>query len=57
MTLTDRYQETLRNIPTPGGCCHTAIRGFANQGIMAGLSAEEIFSDIWHATGKIDLGG
>jgi hypothetical protein len=59
MTLLDRYQEALRNTPTPNGGCHTAILGSANQGILASLSAEQIFSDIRQAipqdrTGRIN---
>ena len=50
MTLLERYQEALRNIPRPGGGgCHSALLGVDNQRILARLSAEQIFSDIWQA--------
>lgn len=47
MTIIERYQESRRNIPTPGGGgCHTAILGVANLGVIAGLTAEAIFQDL-----------
>lgn len=47
MSKLDRYQESLRTIPPPGGGgCHTALLAVANYGILAGLTAERIFSDL-----------
>ena len=46
MNLPDRYQESLRSIP-PSGCgCHPYLLAVSNYGIMSGLDAEQIFSDI-----------
>jgi hypothetical protein len=42
-----KYRNRLSCIPTPGGNgCHPALLGTANLGILAGLAAEQIFSDI-----------
>jgi len=49
MNLLDRYQESLRSIP-PSGCgCHPYLLAVSNYGIMSGLDAEQIFSDIRNA--------
>jgi len=46
MSAADRYTESLRNIP-PSGCgCHPYLLAVSNYGIMSGLDAEQIFSDI-----------
>lgn len=42
-----KYREKLQSIPAPGGgSCHTALLAVANYGILAGLTAERIFSDL-----------
>lgn len=46
MKLLARYQNALRSIPSPGGGCHPAMLGCANRGVLAGLTAERIFSDL-----------
>ena len=47
MNVLTRYNQALRNIPSPGGGgCHTAILGIANLGVMAGLISEAIFQDL-----------
>lgn len=46
MTLLDRYQEALRNIPPPGCGCHPYLLAVADYGVLAGLSGEQIFSDV-----------
>jgi hypothetical protein len=46
MKLLAHYQESLRSIP-PSGCgCHPYLLAVSNYGIMSGLDAEQIFSDI-----------
>ncbi len=43
----DRYQEGLVTIhPSGSGCCHTDILSRANLGVLAGISAQQIFEDI-----------
>jgi len=46
MSLLDRYQESLKNIPPPGCGCHAYLLSVANHGIMAGLNTEAIFQDV-----------
>ncbi|MEW6586253.1 MAG: hypothetical protein AB1442_11670 [Nitrospirota bacterium] len=47
MTATARYQEALINFPTPGGGgAHPHELRVANLGIIAGLSVDQIFTDI-----------
>lgn len=47
MTLLERYQDELRNFPIPGGGgAHPHELKVANIGIIAGLSADQIFQDI-----------
>ena len=47
MNLLARYNEALKNMPSPGGGgCHTAILGISNLGVMAGIPSEAIFQDI-----------
>ena len=41
-----RYKAALRNLPPPGGGCHTAILGVANLGVKVGLASRQIFTDI-----------
>jgi len=44
------YKKRLESIPAPGGNgCHSAILGVANYGVMAGLTPEQIYSDIRRA--------
>ncbi len=43
----DKYNKGLSEIPAPGGNgCHNALLGVANYGAMAGLSPEQIHSDL-----------
>ena len=46
MNLLARYNDALRNMPSPGGGCHAAILGIANMGVLSGLVPETIFQDI-----------
>ena len=46
MNLLVCYQEALENIPPPGCGCHTYLLAVADYGVLAGVSAEQIFSDI-----------
>lgn len=42
-----RYEEALRNLPPSGGDgCHSALLGVANLGFFAGLTGQQIFSDL-----------
>ena len=49
MNILARYQDVLRNMPSPGSGCHTAILGISNWGVMAGIPPDEIFQDIRQA--------
>ena len=44
----ERYQEALRQIPSPGCGCgfHTYCLGIANRGVKAGIPPQQIFDDI-----------
>ncbi len=45
--ILEKYRKRLSLIPAPGGNgCHPALLGAANLGVMAGLSADQIFRDI-----------
>jgi hypothetical protein len=44
--LFERYLSRLRSIPPSGQGCHPALLGVANLGILAGLTAEQIFTDL-----------
>jgi hypothetical protein len=46
MTLLDRYQEALRNIPPPGCGCHPYLLAISNYGVMSGRDAEQFFKDV-----------
>ena len=46
MNLHQRYQEKLSTIPPPGSGCHPYLLSVAEYGILAGLSAKKIFSDV-----------
>lgn len=46
MNLRARYDEALKNMLPPGCGCHTYLLTVANYGVLAGLSADQIFSDI-----------
>jgi len=47
MTIQEKYIDKMNTMPVPGGnVCHTAILGAANLGLLSGLDAEQIFSDI-----------
>ena len=46
MTATARYQDALRNIPSPGCGCHPFLLAVADYGVMSELSADRIFSDV-----------
>ncbi|MHB8092771.1 MAG: hypothetical protein ACYDH8_14415 [Syntrophales bacterium] len=43
------YQTALQDIPAPGAGCHRALLSVANHGAIAGLTADQIFSDIRQA--------
>ncbi|MCX5847726.1 MAG: hypothetical protein NTW12_15445 [Deltaproteobacteria bacterium] len=49
MNLLARYNESLKNIVPPGCGCHPYLLSTANYGVLAGLTAEQIFSDIRNA--------
>jgi hypothetical protein len=47
ITLFNRYRAYLASLPSPGGNgCHPALLGAANLGIIAGVTPEQIFSDL-----------
>lgn len=47
MDLHGKYIDKLNSLPAPGGNgCHPALLGAATLGLMAGVSAEEIFLNI-----------
>ena len=49
MNILARYQDVLRNMPSPGSGCHTAILGISNLGVIAGIPLETIFQGIRQA--------
>ena len=49
MASADRYQESLSKRVAPGDGCHGWILSTANYGTFAGLTGDQIFSDIRHA--------
>lgn len=49
MSLNARYQDALRNIPSPGAGCHPAILGAATLGIISGIDPHQIHNDIRQA--------
>ncbi len=49
MNILARYQDVLRNMPSPGNGFHTAILGISNWGVMAGIPPDAIFQDIRQA--------
>ena len=46
MSALSRYQDNLSNPVLPGGGCHSWIMSTCNLGVIAGLSPQEIFTDI-----------
>lgn len=44
--IIDRYEASLKSIPSPGAGCHSSLLAAANLGIMAGLSESRIVGDI-----------
>ena len=46
MTLLDRYQEALRNIPSPDCRCNHYLLAISKYGVMSGWNAEQIFKDV-----------
>lgn len=50
MTLLERYQDALRNIPPPGCGYHPYLLTVCNYGVICEMSEERIFTDIRHAT-------
>lgn len=46
MDRTSRYQEALRQIPSPGCGCHVALLSVANRGVIAGIEPTRLFNDI-----------
>ncbi len=46
MDLLACYNESLRSIPPPGCGCHPYLLAVADYGVLAGLSGEQIFSDV-----------
>ena len=49
MTKQTRYHDALTRIPPPGCGCHITLLTVANYGVLAGLSSEQIFSNIRQA--------
>ena len=49
MNLSARYQEALQNLPPPGLGCHPRLLAVADYGVMAGLTAQQIFFDMKNA--------
>ena len=50
MNLLERYNESLRNLPPPGHGCHPKLLRVADYGVLAGLTAAQIFDDLRHFT-------
>jgi len=46
MTVADRYHDNLTNPLPPGTGCHGWILSTANYGTFAGLSGDQMFTDI-----------
>lgn len=46
MNLRERYKESLRNLPPPGHGCHPRLLAVADYGVIAGLTAAQIFDDL-----------
>lgn len=47
MNLLARYNESRRNMPSPGGGgYHTALLAISNLGVLAGIPSETIFQDL-----------
>lgn len=49
MNLLDRYQESLRKRTTPGEGCHGWLLATANYGTIAGLTGDQLFTDLRRA--------
>ena len=45
----ERYEQRLRDLPAPGTGCHAALLGAANVGLYAGVSPDDIFTDLRRA--------
>ena len=54
-TLERKYRYRLNNMPRPGEGRHQDSLGIANLGAMAGISPEQIHSDIRNAAGSVPL--
>jgi hypothetical protein len=53
MSAKTKYEHALTTMPAPGGAgCHVAILATANLGVMAGISAGQLFEDIKRAIPK-----
>lgn len=52
LTLKNRYDDRLRNFPSPGSGRHFELLGVSTVGIMAGVTPEQIHSDIRAAIGS-----
>lgn len=48
-TAITRYREALAAIPPPGGGCHPTLLRVSNLGVLAGVTPDQIFSDIRQA--------
>jgi len=47
MTMLEKYNNSLHEIPAPGGAgCHAALLGIANYGVMAGLTDGQLLNDM-----------
>ena len=49
MNLLDRYQESLRKRTAPGKGCHGWLLATANYGTVAGLTGDQMFTDLRNA--------
>jgi hypothetical protein len=49
MNLLDRYQESLRKRTAPGEGCHGWLLATANYGAVAGLTGDQMFTDLRNA--------
>ena len=53
MSAITKYDEALKTMPAPGGAgCHVAIMGAANLGALAGITEQQVYSDIRAAIPK-----
>lgn len=46
MTMIEKYQDALKQIPSPGCGCHPSLLSIANSGAIAGFAGAQIFQDL-----------